>query len=253
MTHAKLVRPKNTSNVKEGTQSHTSHGCLCWRGGCIRVKLSHTSLTGGEFNWRYFLGVLKLESRNLNLERESVTSGTILNGVSVEFTARMSTRILGGAPWIELTRFVVSMFRVKLKGGSADSENAIVWAINMFTGSQAGPPLKKSRRALGFKKTNKLWHVEFCLEGDPVERSCARQERSSWHLLAQSHLSLPPSSFQRQPRHLFARLFNFRTKNSDARFSFARRTLTILTGTKSSALGHYASRSLSTAKIPQRR
>ena len=72
-----------------------------------------------------------------------------------------------------------------------------------------------------------LWHVEFCLEGEPIERSCARQEPSI----------LPPPLFvQRQPAITRTALAQKFTTVRWARSSLVQRTLTVLTNTNKSSV-----------------
>ena len=84
--------------------------------------------------------------------------------------------------------------------------------------------------------------------GEPIERSCARQEPIQSPLpLAGPPLFVPTTA-------LLARFFKFLRRKSppfDARSPLVQRTLTVLTSTKPPVLGHHASRSLCTAKNPQ--
>jgi hypothetical protein len=89
-----------------------------------------------------------------------------------------------------------------------------------------------------------LWHVEFCLGGNPLSGVVPAKNRASPPGSSTSLCSATASP-------LLARFLRQKSPPFDARSSLVQRTLTVLMNTESSVLAHRASRSLCTAKNPQ--
>ena len=90
--------------------------------------------------------------------------------------------------------------------------------------------------------TEVLWHVEFCLEGNPLSGVVPAKNQ------ARSRATVVPPSLLNDSLPLLARFLHPMSPPFDARSSLVQRTLTVLTNTKPSVLAHCASRSLCTAK-----